>query len=113
ETRYDVVMAHSILHLLDDERAAIAKTYAILLPGGLFVSSTICLDDTLAWLKWLAPLGRRLNLLPKLRFFSADALEQSMRDAGFEIIDRWTPGKGKATFIIARKPGEGAQLASE
>ena len=45
----DAVLALSILHLLEDERAAIARVHRMLKPGGVLVTSTPCLRD--AWKK--------------------------------------------------------------
>jgi ubiquinone/menaquinone biosynthesis C-methylase UbiE len=100
---YDVVMGHSILHLLDDKEAAIARVYGILKPGGVFISSTACLGGTMPVLKVILPIGRFFGLLPLVTFFTADDLVNSLTDAGFQIDHRWQPGKDKAVFIVAKK----------
>ncbi len=43
DSSYDVVMGHSILHLLENKEAVIARVHRMLKPGGVFVSSTACL----------------------------------------------------------------------
>ena len=102
---FDAVLGLSILHLLDDRDPVIAKVYKMLKSGGVFVTSTVCLGDTRAkYLTLIAPLGRLLGLLPMLRAFTADELEQSFVAGGFEIDYRWRPGEGKAVFIVAKKP---------
>lgn len=103
---WDAVLALSVLHLLADKEAAIAKVYAALKPGGVFVTSTACLGDTMAFLKYVAPLGRTLGFLPLVRVFTAAELEARIREAGFAIEESWLPGKGKALFLIARKPAD-------
>ena len=104
--RYDMVMAHSILHLLRDQEAAVARAYALLKPGGIFVSSTACLGD-FAWYFRLfllsLPVGRRLGFFPYVKSFTRPMLTGSMRAAGFTIVEEWQPGKNKAVFIVARK----------
>lgn len=100
---YGAVLAMSILHLVDDRDAVIEQVYRWLAPDGVFASSTICLADGMGWARVLAPLGW-VGLLPRLRFFTADALEASLVRAGFEIECRWQPGPRKAVFFIARKP---------
>ncbi|MBL4821785.1 MAG: class I SAM-dependent methyltransferase [Gammaproteobacteria bacterium] len=107
EGSIDVVMAHSILHLVDNRDDVIAKTYRLLKPGGVLVSSTICPGDSmLRFLKPIISLGKFLGFLPSVMIFSAKALESSITNAGFEIDYRWLPGKGKALFIVAKKgPG--------
>lgn len=102
---FDAVMGHSILHLLEDRDAAIAKVHRLLKPGGVFVSSTACLAGPMAWFKPVVLIGRVLGLLPLVRFFSRDELQDSMIRAGFEIDHIWQPDKGQAVFIVARKRG--------
>ena len=99
----DVVMAHSLLHLLADREAAIAKVYAMLKPGGVFVTSTACLGDFMPWFRYIAPIGAFLGLIPMVKVFTADPLCESLTRAGFEIDNDWAPGKGKARFIVVRK----------
>lgn len=102
---FDVVLGLSILHLLDDRDAAIAKVQGLLKPGGVFISSTPCLGDTMKFFKFIGPLGRWLGLLPLLRVFSTHELSDSLEKGGFRIEQQWSPGKGKAVFMVARKTG--------
>jgi len=91
------------LQLLEDKEAVIARIYRMLKPGGIFVSSTICLGNTMRYLKVIVPIGKFFNLIPVIRFFTAQELEDSLMTAGFEIDHRWRPGKGKTVFIVAKK----------
>lgn len=100
----DVVLGLSILHLLEDKVEAIAKVYRMLELGGVFVTSTSCIGDTMTFFKIIAPIGKSLGLMPLVKVFTTDELVTSLTDAGFEIDHRWQPGKGKAVFIVARKP---------
>lgn len=59
---YDAVLGLSILHLLEDREQAIAKVYRMLKPGGIFVTSTVCLGDNMGWFKLIAPIGRFLGV---------------------------------------------------
>ena len=100
----DAVLALSVLHLLEDKEAVIAKVHRLLRPGGIFVSSTACLGDTMKWFRFIAPIGRRLGLIPMVKIFSVAELVASLTDAGFGIDYQWQPGRGMAVFIVARKP---------
>lgn len=101
----DMVMAHSILHLLEERDTAISRIFDMLKPGGLFVSSTACLNDALWFLRPVIPLMCMFGKAPEVvKFFSSRQLLQSVTDAGFEIEQHWQPGKTKALFIVARKP---------
>ena len=101
---YDMVLGLSILHLMRDKDAVIARVFDILKPGGRFVSSTACIGDTMAWLGFVAPIGRALGKLPMLNVMTHDQLKRSMTAAGFEIEHDWRPNPNAAVFLIARKP---------
>ncbi len=101
----DAVLGLSILHLLDNKEEVISKVHKMLKPGGIFVTSTVCLGDTMKFFKVIAPIGKFFGLLPVLKVFTTKELEDSLIDAGFEIDYQWQPGKSKAVFIVAKKAG--------
>lgn len=102
---YDMVLGMSILHLLEDRDAVIARVFEILKPGGYFVSSTACIGDSMRWLGAIAPLGRRFGLLPMLNVMTHGQLRDAITGAGFTIEHDWHPKPKAAVFLIARKPG--------
>ncbi|MBC7836633.1 class I SAM-dependent methyltransferase [Acetobacteraceae bacterium] len=98
----DVVLGLSILHLLANRDEIIKKVYTMLKPGGIFVTSTACMGDTMPYAKYLAPIGRLIGLT--VRVFTQAELKNAMEQAGFAIDYEWSPGLDKAAFIIAKKP---------
>ena len=98
----DVVMAHSILHLLEDKDRAIADVRKMLKPGGVFVSNTACIRDMMLPLRLIIPVGRLLRLFPLVKVFSVAELKNSLEAAGFEIDYEWQPKKSAPAFIICR-----------
>jgi ubiquinone/menaquinone biosynthesis C-methylase UbiE len=102
---YDVVIGLSILHLVVDKDAVIAKVHRMLKPGGVFVSSTTCLGDTMAFFKYIGPIGRAVGLMPTVKVFTVADLVDSLTRGGFAIDHQWQPGKGRAVFIVAKKAG--------
>ena len=100
----DAVLGLSILHLLRDKKAAIALVYQMLKPGGIFVTSTACMGDTMGWFKLIAPIGQFFRVFPSVAVFTTQELETSLTGAGFELDYQWQPSKGKAVFIVAKKP---------
>ena len=104
DNSFDVVLGMSILHLLADRDMAIAKVHKMLKPGGVFVSSTVCLGNTMSFFKLIGPLGHALGVLPLLRVFTTQELVDSIKMRGFVIEHEWSPGKGTSVFIVARKP---------
>ncbi|MCW9032874.1 MAG: class I SAM-dependent methyltransferase [Rhodospirillales bacterium] len=109
----DVIFGLSILHLLKNKDQVISKVYKTLKPGGIFVSSTTCIQDFFKFyklLEWFGPLGRSLGFLPLVNVFGSKELREAIKAPGFTIEYDWQPkGKGKrqAVFIIARKPEAG------
>jgi 2-polyprenyl-3-methyl-5-hydroxy-6-metoxy-1,4-benzoquinol methylase len=101
---FDAVLGLSILHLLENRDAAIAKVYRLLTPGGIFVSSTACIGDGMKWFKLVAPIGKLFGHLPLVKVFTSEELVASLVNAGFVIDHRWQPARGKAVFIVARRP---------
>lgn len=100
----DAVLGLSILHLLEDKEGVIAKVFDMLKPGGIFVTSTVCLGDKMAWFKWIAPIGKFLGFFPLVKVFTVEELANSLTDAHFKIDHQWQPDKDKAVFIVAKKP---------
>lgn len=109
---YDVVLGLSILHLVDDRDAMIEKVRCLLRPGGVFVSSTVCLGDAVPWFRFVGPIGRAVGLFPLVRVFTEQALVDSLERAGFVIERRWRPGRKKAAFLVASKPAMESVSAS-
>lgn len=101
--RFDMVLALSVLHLMEDRDAAIARIHRLLKPGGFFVSSTACLGDSMGFFKFIAPAGRALGVLPILNVMTREELVASLEGAGFSIAHLWQPARNKAVFIVAEK----------
>jgi len=104
---YDAVLGLNILHLLPDMEGAIQKSYELLKPGGVFVTSTVCCKEVTGmagvFLKLIVPIGGAFGFFPHLNKFGSDTLEQSITGAGFTILENLTPGDEYVRFIIAQK----------
>lgn len=99
----DAVLGLSILHLLKDKEAAIAKVHRMLRPDGIFVTSTACIGDKMKFFNLVAPIGRFFGVMPFVRAFTSKELMDSLIDAGFAIDYHWQPGNGITAFFVARK----------
>lgn len=102
---HDVVMAFSLLHLVDDLDQTLADVVGMLKPGGLFISKTPCLRS-MWYLHPVLPVLRMLGKAPGgVAFLSPDALEKAVQRAGFEIIEKGDyPAKTPPRrFVVARK----------
>lgn len=103
ESRFDVIMAHNLLHLLRDPEAVIDAAFRGLKPGGVFVTSTACIGD-MSWIfRIIASVGFFLKLIPFVNVFNQAQLKQSHIDAGFQVDQEWLPKKNAAVFLVARR----------
>lgn len=103
DTKYDMVLAHNVLHLLVDWGGTIKAAHRVLKPGGVFITSNICLNDSFAFMRLIASFGYWVGVLPQLSFFTRVELESAMSEAGFEIEHAWQPPAKKGLFLIVRK----------
>ncbi len=74
--------------------------------GGRFVSSTICLGDSLMvrGISAFISLGALFGLLPSLSVFTSGDLLDNLQKAGFEIAYKSQPNEKSVFFIVAKKP---------
>ena len=99
---FDVILALNLFHLLEDVDGALSKIQQWLKPGGVLITSTACLGDSLAWFKIVGPIGRWLGFFPYVNVFTEAALQSKLSDKGFELEYRWRPKKSPVTFLISR-----------
>ena len=100
---YDVILGMSILHLVEDVEATLAKVRKSLKPGGLFFSSTVCLGDSIGLERFFLPPLSAVGILPKLARFKGTELIERIRDHGFAIEHHWRPSEDAGIFIVARR----------
>lgn len=102
---YDVVLALNLLHLLPERTAALEKIHRLLKPGGLFISSTVCLADRMWFLRPVIPLLQWIGRAPYVSFVSANSVMSEVTTAGFEEREHWTHGRTNSLFLVAQKNG--------
>lgn len=100
---YDMVMAHSILHLVPDLEGTINKVSAMLKPGGVFVSSTVCLSEGFWFLRPVLPLMRAIGKAPPVWFLASETVRAHVKQSGLTIVHDWKPSSRSALFLIAQK----------
>ena len=102
----DGICAYSLLHLVDDGPAALARIFRLLKPGGFFVTSTVCLSES--WVPY-APLLRIMRFFgkaPPVRILRKASLEAEIRGAGFvDLVQPDVGAKPMIAFMVATKPG--------
>ncbi len=102
---YDMVLALNLLHLLRDRTAALAKIHRLLKPGGIFVSSTVCLADRMWFLRPVIPVLQWIGKAPYVSFVGAKEVLREVATAGFEEQDHWTHGRTNSLFLVTCKAG--------
>lgn len=100
--QYDVILAHSILHLVADVPRTLRQLRGMLKTNGLLISSTQCIGDSAAWLGWVAPLGRKLGVLPRVNVFRELEFLSWIGDSGFDFDEIWQPKPKASHYVVAR-----------
>ena len=106
---FDNIIAYGIIHLLEDKDKVIQRIYELLKPGGLFISTTACFRDKMAFknsLEFKAYLfSKRLGILPlHLNMFSTNDVKELMSNHNFQIIEAEKIFFGiTSIFIVAKK----------
>tara|TARA_Y100000768_G_scaffold384195_1_gene367777 strand:+ start:10024 stop:10638 length:615 start_codon:yes stop_codon:yes gene_type:complete len=99
---YDVIMAHSILHLTQNNREILQKAYQALRPGGFLVSSSGCIKEMNVLIRNIIPFMTSIGKAPKITKFSANELIELHKTVGFKVYDAWRYKKGEL-FLIVQK----------
>ncbi len=103
ECSYDMVLALNLMHLLPDRSAALAKVHQLLKPGGIFISSTVCLADRMWFLRPVIPVMQWIGKAPYVSFLKAENVLREIAMAGFEEQEHWTHGRTNSLFLVSRK----------
>lgn len=102
---FDGVCAYSLLHLVEDRPATLARIHQLLKPGGFFISSTVCLGESRLPMAPLLQLMRWLGKAPMVKLFSKQTIADDIRAAGFVNLNQPDVGaKSDIAFIVAKKP---------
>ena len=99
-------LAYSVLHLVADRQALLAKIRETLKPGGYFISKTPCLSEMNPLIRLALPPMQWIKKAPYVEFFSGKELEADFVAAGFRIIEKGrhkTKGKDFRLFLVAQR----------
>ncbi len=103
EDAYDVIFSFYLLHLMEDLQITLGEVHNHLKAGGLFISLTPCLGETMV-AKHLLKMGSVVGLVPKTRGYEVDELVGLIEKAGFAIERQETVReKTHEVLLIAKK----------
>ena len=88
---FEKIIAHAIIHLLDDSEEVIQRIHELLKPGGLFISTTACFKDKMDFKTRLEfttyRFMKRLGIFPlHLNMFKTSDVEQLINRQNFNIV---------------------------
>lgn len=101
---FNAITAYSLIHLLDDAPATLARLRDLLVPGGYLITETPCLGDwNIVW-RVLVKLAMFTGMAPAVLCLKVAELESMITDAGFEVLESkaYNPKSG-LQCILARK----------
>lgn len=102
--KYNVITAFNILHLVQNNDNVIARIHELLMPGGLFISSTPCLGESGALIRFIFKIISKITKLQHLQFLKLNDVEQLITQQKFEIISKEKLTKpADKYFAIAKK----------
>ena len=106
---FDKIISYGVIHLLNDSDKVIRRLHDLLKPDGLFISSTACLKDKMAFKNRLEfnafLLIKKLGIFPlHLNMVKPKNVEKIITNQGFQIVKAETIFHGiTISFIIAQK----------
>lgn len=101
---FDAVWAYSILHLIEDRRGALQRCHALLRPGGVLISSNVCLIESWVPYRPMIAVMRWLGRAPKVHFYDRATIVRELEETGFEDVAEVDVGANKiVAFMVARK----------
>jgi SAM-dependent methyltransferase len=101
---FDAICAFQVLHLVDDLPGTLDRIHGNLKPGGLLIAKTWCFADMSFALRSLFAVLRSVGLFPPVNALSKPVLRNSIRDAGFEVLEERVFGANPhGPYLVARK----------
>lgn len=106
---FDAVLAHNLLHLVEDLPGALKAAYDALRPGGVFISKTFVKPTKGFHFKYrmmrlVLPVLQKLGKAPFVGMYSVEEFDAEIERAGFQIIEAGHyPAKEARRYIVARK----------
>ena len=103
DASFDMILAFSVLHLLENSEVVMQKINKLLKQGGYFISLTPCLGEKRMF-RFLSSLGQSIRILPFVQNYKTIDLEKSIFAGNFEIVEsKSLENNPLEHFIVARR----------
>ena len=94
DASFNAVLALNILHLLKNWGNVISRVYKMLKPGGIFITSTPCIGDSMfRFFKYVACIGHIFGVLPLVEVITEKQLAVVAFGVGIGFAPGFTRGK--------------------
>jgi 2-polyprenyl-3-methyl-5-hydroxy-6-metoxy-1,4-benzoquinol methylase len=105
---FDVILAFSILHLLENLPQVLSRINQLLKPGGLFISATPCLGERTfisVLINTPVVLLSKTGILPQINFLEVPGLVTAITNENFRVVESESLSVHPITecFIVAKK----------
>lgn len=84
---FDVIIAFNILHLLEEFDDVMRRIYHLLKPGGLLISSTVCIGEKKNITTFMINSMSKFGMFPRVKSYKCYELEGKISSIGFTIIE--------------------------
>jgi arsenite methyltransferase len=109
----DAVWAYSILHLVGDRASTLKTAFELLRPGGVFISSNVCLAGTWVPYRTIITVMRWLGKAPRVYCYDRKTILGEIAAAGFvDVVEHDVGADGLVAFVVARKPENATPAAA-
>jgi len=104
DKNYNSILAFNILHLVKDPKNTLSAICDLLLPGGLLLSATPCLETGISFQKLLIKTGSLLRIIPGIHTFKPKDVEALISNAQFDLVQTHIiSDKIPVVFVAAKK----------
>ena len=105
DQRFDSAWAYSILHLVSDRAHTLKTIFQLLKPGGVFISSNVCLAGGFIPYGLVIGVLRWFGKAPNVYLYDRKTIFRELREAGFtEMEERDVGAERTVAFVVAKKP---------
>lgn len=103
---YDVVFACNILHIVEDLSATIQRLNALLKPGGIFISDTVCMGEMSKLVSLPLALLGKTGIFPDINRFSSNELIDTIKKSDFQIQETTNLNPSPPTYFVVAEKSE-------